>query len=214
VTPAAWRFLVALPAGLALGAFSAFGDGLAAQGPLHLLGAMANAAGPWFVVAFLVGALQRRPVHGSLAALIALVLAVGVYYLGIYAGGHAVAELGRALAAWTIVALIVGPVMGVCGASWAGATARSSTAVGVLGSALLAEAVFRLLQHQVWTGIDVARTDPQVALLDALGAILLPGLLLPKTGRLHSYAVTVALGMVGAGAVWGVTEVARMAVAG
>src|SRR4029079_16541819 len=101
------------------------------------------------------------------------------YYAGIYAGGHTVAELGRALAAWSAVAVAVGPVLGACGAAWATVRQpRRAQAVGVLAGALIAEAVFRLVQHQFWSGIDLAATDAQVAVVDAVLALVAPLVLL------------------------------------
>jgi len=213
VTPGVWRLLAAIPMGLLLGAFSAFGDGLRGDTPLHVVVALANAAGPWFVVAFAAGALQSRPLTGAGAGLLTLVLAVGAYYAGIYAGGHTVAELGRALAAWSAVAVAVGPVLGACGAAWSTVgQPRRAQAVGVLAGALLAEAVFRLVQHQFWSGIDLAATDAQVAVVDAVLALVAP-LVLLRERRTAAYALAVLLGAVGALAIWGVTELARGAVA-
>jgi hypothetical protein len=213
VTSAAWRLIVPIPAGLALGFFSAFGDGLPADTLLHVLVALANAAGPWFVVAFCVGALQPRPLRGAGAGTVALVVAVIGYYLGIYLGGHSVAELARALIAWSVVGILVGPLLGASGAWWAGARSGRVLGLGFLTGSLMAEAAFRLVQHQFWTGIDLARTDPQVALVDGLAALLLPWLLLPRSDRLAAYGATAVLGLIGSGAVWAVTELARSAVA-
>ena len=46
--------LLALVAGLALGLFSGLGDWVPADTVLHVVVALANAAGPWLVTAFMV----------------------------------------------------------------------------------------------------------------------------------------------------------------
>jgi hypothetical protein len=65
-------------AGVALGAFSAAADRLPQDLPVIV--AMGNAAGPWLGAAFLIGALQRRPWRGAVAATLALAIAVIAYY--------------------------------------------------------------------------------------------------------------------------------------
>jgi ABC-type dipeptide/oligopeptide/nickel transport system permease subunit len=70
--------LIALVAGVALGLFSGVGDRLAADTVLHVVIALANAAGPWLVTAFAVGALAGAPLAGALTATAALAAAVSV----------------------------------------------------------------------------------------------------------------------------------------
>jgi hypothetical protein len=207
--------LSALPAGLALGAFSAFGDGLPPQTVLHVVVALANAAAPWFAVAFFVGSVQRSTRAGAAAAVVALVVAVAAYYAGIYAGGHTVAVLAPAVAVWTAVAVLVAPLLGAAGAAWATGEARWRVrAAGLLAGALLAEAAYRLVQHQFWTGIDLAATDAQVALVDAAGGTLVAWLISPAGGRRAAFAIALGLAVLGAAGMWIVTELARAAIAG
>ncbi|HEY8179539.1 MAG TPA: hypothetical protein VIH33_03990, partial [Candidatus Limnocylindria bacterium] len=65
--------LLALVGGLALGLFSGLGDSLPADTVLHVGVALANAAGPWLVTAFVVGALAGSPLAGAITASAALV---------------------------------------------------------------------------------------------------------------------------------------------
>lgn len=112
------------------------------------------------------------------------------------------------------MALVVGPLLGACGAVWADEHgSRRHIVVGILAGALLAEAAFQLIQFQFWTGIDLARTDPQVALVDGIVALVLPFPLLPQRRRVAAYLTSGVVGLLGAALVWGVTELARTIVA-
>ena len=98
---------IALVAGLALGLFSGLGDWAPADTVLHVVVALANAAGPWLVTAFAVGALAGAPLAGAITASAALVAAVAVYYLTIYAIGYTVADLPRFAAVWLAVSVAI-----------------------------------------------------------------------------------------------------------
>jgi hypothetical protein len=202
--------LTALVAGLALGLFSVVGDRLPAD-TLHLVVALANAAGPWFVVAFAVGSLQVDRKRGAVAAALALAIAVVVYYAGIYVGGNEVADLARVAGAWLVIAAVVGPVLGAAGAAWSGGDARSrGLAVSLLGGLLLAEAAHRLIQVEAWTGLDLTRSDIQVGLVEVASALLVPLLLLRAEDR-RRYLVSVPIAMAGVLAIFAVTAAIRAA---
>ena len=102
---------------MALGLFSGLGDRLAADSVLHVIIALANAAGPWIVTAFAVGALAGAPLAGALTATAALVAAVAIYYLTVYLYGNDVADLVRFAGVWLAVSVVVGP-LGAAGGAW------------------------------------------------------------------------------------------------
>lgn len=181
--------LLALVAGLALGLFSGLGDRLPPDTILHVVVALANAAGPWLVTAFVVGALAGAPLAGALTATAALAAAVSVYYLSIYLAGNEVADVARSAGVWLAVSVVVGPLLGAAGGAWArprGAFDRIG-AVALLAGTLAAEAILRLIQVEAWTGLDLARTDIQVGLIELAAAAVLPAVLLSPGDRLRGY---------------------------
>jgi hypothetical protein len=205
----AWGLL----GGLVLGVFSVVGDGLGVDSALHVLVAMANAAGPWFVTAFVVGAGQNERARGAAAAALALALAVVVYYAGIYVGGHQVADAVRGTLVWLGLAALVGPVLGAAGATWSSGSPSRAVAVSLLGGLLLAEVVYRWIQVEAWTGIDLARSDIQVGLVDVVAAALLPLVLLRGPER-RGYLAAVPIAVGGAAAMFAVTIAIRAVMAG
>lgn len=181
--------LLALVAGLALGLFSGLGDWAPADTILHVVVALANAAGPWLITAFVVGALAGAPLAGAITASAALVAAVAVYYLTIYAVGYTVADLPRFASVWLAVSVVVGPLLGAAGGAWARPRRPFDRigAVALLAGTLAAEAILRLIQVEAWTGLDLARTDVQVGLIELAAAGVLPILLLSRGERLRGY---------------------------
>jgi len=201
-------------AGLALGLFSVLGDRLPPTTPLHVLVAMANAAGPWLVVAFAAGAAAGSARRGSAAAAIALALAVAIYYAGIYASGHSVSSLVRVGGTWAVVALVAGVVVGAAGGAWAGHDPQiRGVSVALLCGSLLAEAAFRVIQGEAWLGVDVARADIQVAIIDGLAGLGVPILLARRPDRMRTYAVAIVLACAGTALLSGAELVIRTVVA-
>ena len=158
------------------------GDRLPADTVLHVVIALANAAGPWLVTAFVVGALAGAPLAGAITATAALVAAVAVYYLTVYLFGNTVADLPRSPACgwrcrWS---------SGRCLVRREGAWARPRRpfdrigAVALLAGTLAAEAILRLIQVEAWTGLDLARTDIQVGLIELAAAAVIPAVFSPR----------------------------------
>lgn len=181
--------LVALVAGVALGLFSGVGDRLPPDTVLHVVVASANAAGPWLVTAFVVGALAGAPLAGALTATAALAAAVAVYYLSIYLAGNEVADVARSAGVWLAVSVVVGPLLGAAGGAWARPRRAFERigAVALLSGTLAAEAILRLIQVEAWTGLDLARTDIQIGLIELAVAAVLPAVLLSPGERLRGY---------------------------
>ena len=166
---------------------------------LHVIIALANAAGPWLVTAFAVGALAGAPLAGALTATAALAAAVSVYYLTIYLAGTAPADLVRFAGVWLAVSVVVGPLLGAAGGAWRRPRRRFDRigAVALLAGTLAAEAILRLIQVESWTGLDLARTDIQVGLIELAAAVVIPAVLLSPGERLRGYLAT-AIAAVGA----------------
>ncbi|HEY8178977.1 MAG TPA: DUF6518 family protein, partial [Candidatus Limnocylindria bacterium] len=183
---------------------------LPADTVLHVGVALANAAGPWLVTAFVVGALAGSPLAGAITASAALVAAVAVYYLTIYAIGYTVADLPRSAGVWLAVSVVVGPPLGAAGGAWARPRRPFDRigAVALLAGTLAAEAILRLIQVEAWTGLDLARTGIQVGLIELIAAGVLPLVLLSPGERLRGYMgagiATAAATVLTAGALAGI----------
>jgi hypothetical protein len=187
----------ALALGIGLGLFAAVGDNLPLDTPLIVLVALANAVGPWVVVAFFAGEPGRSAVHGAAIGAATLIVAVVTYYFGTTSTvGSVFVDPARATAVWAVIAIAVGGPMGAAGAAWSsGDRGRRIVAVGLLAGLLLAEAIARFVEVEGWTGYDLARTALQVAAVNAIVATLAPILLLERDRRLAA-AVAVVTGAV------------------
>ncbi|MEP7360694.1 MAG: DUF6518 family protein [Chloroflexota bacterium] len=141
--------LIAVAAGVALGAFSVLSDYFLAN-PWAIAG---NIAGTWVVVAFLVGAFAMKGAarEGAIGGLVALLVATLVYYVGTSIGWDLVdvTRLLPGVLVWGAVSLVAGPVSGGAGAVWRRHTFRGrqqwwlpSVAIGILAAPLAAEGLY------------------------------------------------------------------------
>ncbi len=78
------------------------------------------------------------------------------------------------------MSVVVGPLLGAAGGAWARPRRPFDRigAVALLAGTLAAEAILRLIQVEAWTGLDLARTDIQVGLIELAAAAVLPAVLL------------------------------------
>jgi hypothetical protein len=179
--------------GIALGMFSWGADGLPS-----VLGALGNAVGPWLAVAFTAGALQPGLGRGAAAGAIGLLTAVVVYYAaGLLSWPGVPQELVSIVVAWLAVAAAAGPLLGAAGAVWAAGTRWAPIALGILAGGLGAEAAYRFIEVEGWTGIDFGRTSLQVWAVDVVAAALLPIVLLDRGRRARAYLATLGATAVG-----------------
>ena len=90
---------------------------------------------------------------------------------------------------WLAVSAVVGPLLGAAGGAWARPTApwHRAGAVGLLAGTLAAEGIVRLIQVEAWTGLDLARTDIQVGLIELGAAAVLPAVMLGRGERVRGY---------------------------
>ena len=133
---------VALLAGIALGVTGRVSDHLGPDAAL-----LFALGGPWFVVAFAVGAAARSPVAGAIGGAVALAVSVAVYYALMLAierrGGQAYAMSMTLL--WGGAAVPCGVLFGAAGGLWRGRRDDLRAAgLALLGGALGGEALLFL----------------------------------------------------------------------
>lgn len=174
-TTGAWRaLLTAVVIGVLLGVFSSFGDAARIQ----LVNGLANAIGPWVVVAFAAGAIAGLPVRGAILGTVALLAGMAVYYGRFLLDGNAF--LLPFLAAWSAAAVATGGLLGAAGGAWRSRRdAWRTLAAGLVIGVLLAEAAYRLLIIETWTGIGWDRTYTWTAVGDLAMAVVLLLVLAP-----------------------------------
>jgi Family of unknown function (DUF6518) len=201
------RLGLAAALGLALGAFCLAGDVV----PLRAVNGLANAATPWFVIAFVAGAAAGKPRWGAVAGVLALVSALTTYYLGFASlWWGRVPNLEAQVGAWLVAALAAGPILGAAGGAWADRRHPWRVAsAALLGGLFLADGVYRLVAIQAWAGIDVSGTLAQVAVIDlGAGALAVLGLA-PTRQRLQACLLGIAVGLMGLVALAAVSWLAR-----
>ena len=138
------------------------------------------------LAAFGLGLITTSRFRGAIAATFMLLLASALYALPLVLGGYG---LGPTTLQWAVVALLIGPVMGCCGAAVSGGRPRPPVlAVAAPATLLVAEAVFFLWERQVWLWNLQAEPYRLVDLGIALGfiglALWLPFVLTQERGRL------------------------------
>lgn len=128
---------LAIGAGLAVGALTAYGQGWLADD----LGSLANSAGPWAITAFVVAMLAPGAISGAVWAAIALGFCEVGYVLAVEVRGAANAT--STVVFWLTAAALAGPPLGVAGA-WTPDTSRwyrASTGPAVLAGVLIGEGI-------------------------------------------------------------------------
>ncbi len=151
--------------------------------------------GAWLAVAFAAGATGRTVVLGALRGLVALLAAVGTYYLLIRLLGEGIRPVGAAHAAtvWGFVAAIAGPALGAAGATWRhGRGWPRAISVSLLAAVLVAEGI---VFGSARLPLDDLAGDPGAILLavEAVVGLALPAMLLDRGERLRGYVALVAM---------------------
>jgi hypothetical protein len=100
-----------LAGGLALGAFSIVSDGIIRVRLVTILG---NLGSPWGLAAFGVGLTTTSRLRGGVGGTLLLLVGSATYASRIVAHGYG---LGPTTLQWAAIALLVGPLMGYCGAA-------------------------------------------------------------------------------------------------
>jgi hypothetical protein len=188
--------LISIVVGVLLGIFSMLADGIIGG---RLIGILGNIASPWGLAAFFVGRGTTSPRRGAVAGAVTLVVGVATYYLLAAGRGYVV---GSVDALWTGIALVAGPVMGLCGA--ASRAERPPVAAMIApGAMLVAESLFLADDRRVWRW-NLEAEPYRLIDLAVMVVLLLGGLALTAwlwRGRRHRTAVLLAVaaaGLVGA----------------
>jgi hypothetical protein len=217
MAPTHWRYAsIAVLLGVAVGFFSSRADMLPIDTPLVVLVALGNAIGPWVAVAFAAGAVAGRPRAGAVGGAIALGIGVGTYYVAAlltWPGGMP-SSLGLLVPAWLVLAGATGSLVGATGGLWASGGRYRVVGPMILGGALFAEATYRFILVEGWTGIDLARTALQVALVDLVAAVLVPIVLLERSRWPVAYLGSAGVAVVGALLLAGAEGLIRYALSG
>jgi hypothetical protein len=195
-----WRaFAIPIGLGIGLGVFSLVGDSLPDDAPTILLNGLANATALWTLTAFACGVLVRRIRWGALAGALALLLAVIAYYVAFrFVWGDRLADVRIQAIVWLVAAIAAGSIMGAAGGLQAQPEPRRrALGLALVGGALVAEAVYFLVQLQVWNGIDLSRTYLVVALFDLVVAAIIPVVLGDRGYRALVYVGSLVLAIGG-----------------
>ncbi|GAA4943667.1 hypothetical protein GCM10023224_28080 [Streptomonospora halophila] len=129
----------AVGGGLLVGCLTSYGQGLLPSA----LAPLANSAGSWSLIAFLLAMRGPRPWLCMLAASLSLAAMVLGYDLASVLRGYAASPVATAF--WLTAAVVVGPVLG-----WGAATVRrrsglAPAAIGAMSGVLVGEGVYGLL---------------------------------------------------------------------
>lgn len=179
--------LVALALGAGWGLLCWWGDGSS----LQFVRGLANTAGPWILLAFAAGARSREAAPGALLGAVALLAAIGGYYLSVElfdadgAADRISLEAGRS---WAFAALPVGAFFGLCGAAWRSGFV-APVALGLLGAALFGEGLI-LLTEPVRVDLDYLVTP----VAEVAAAFALPVLLTDRREAAWAILVVAAVG--------------------
>lgn len=177
-TPVGWAVAVAV--GLVAGAFSAYGQGWLSDSTSSL----ANSAGPWSLVAFLVARYNRQLVRAMVAAMLALASCELGYVLATdFRGGS---NSSSTIAFWMVAAVLAGPPLGVAG-SWATKGGlRRSLGFAVIGGVLIGEGVYG------WTTVADTTDWRYWAVETALGVAIVAVLAVRSHWPRHTFATVAA----------------------
>lgn len=170
---------VAVGVGLVAGVVTAYGQGWLSDATSSL----ANSAGPWSLVAFLVARYNQRLVRAIVAAMLALASCELGYVLATdFRGGS---NASSTIAFWMVAAVLAGPPLGVAG-SWATkGGVRRSLGFAVIGGVLIGEGVYG------WTTVADTTDWRYWAVETAIGVAIVAVLAMRSRWPRHTF-VTVA----------------------
>lgn len=188
--------VISFAVGASLGIISVFGEGV---GVPRAVGILVNLAFPWGLTALLVGRLSPSPRFGALAGGATLIAGMLTFYLVVPA---IYLQSARNLV-WTAVALVIGPVMGWCGAMLRSDRANVQTlAVATASGVFLAESAWVAIERRAWLWKFRAETyrlqDASVLVAITLLAVTLPLVFVTERRRLPAiYFGTLIVASVG-----------------
>ena len=134
--PLAVGLALAVAAGLAVGVATAYFQGWLGDG----LNSLANSAGPWSLVAFLVARFDRRVWRAVLAASLTLACCeIGYAIVTELKGGS---NATSTVVFWLTAAVLAGPPLGVAAAWSAGTGVRRPVGFAVIAGVLIGEGIY------------------------------------------------------------------------
>jgi hypothetical protein len=195
-------------AGLAVGVASWLSDELG-----HPVGLLipANLIGVWLGLAFALGTTARTVPTGALRGLIGLLSAVLGYYVlnALLGDGYRAIGASHAATVWGVVALGMGPLLGLAGGTWRHAKGWGRAgAVALLSAALVAEGLVFGAPRFI-RGDPFADVGALVFLGEAVIGLALPLVLLRAGERILGIVLMIALAVGAAVAIGPVTALIR-----
>ena len=155
--------------------FSFVGDLLTGDSPEIVVNALANAFGPWVVIAFVAGIVAARPTAGAWAGPLALMVAVIAYYaVFLVVWGDRLADVRITIVVWLAAALVAGGIFGTAGGAWSAEPRWRPLATAMLCGGLLAEAAYQAVELAGCDCLDATRPALYVVIVDALIAVVAP----------------------------------------
>lgn len=131
--------VVAAVCGTLLGVATAYGQALLPTA----LASLANSAGPWALVAFLLAMTASRKSVAAGVGVLSLATSLGGYVLGAALRGYP-SSTGL-LVFWGMAAILVGPVLGLAGcAARGGSPVAAALGAGAMSGVLVGEGVYGL----------------------------------------------------------------------
>ena len=196
------RFCLIFALACTLGVVAWAADRVSFDSSMSIMGGAGNLPSHWLVTAFAVGVIARSRPAGTLAATLALCLAVAVYYAAIsWAGDRPGVDLQRPALVWSAVALVAGPMFGLPGAVWLlGPSGLRPWAVALLCGGFFGEALFILWRMRT---LDLAEPAVLFATLELAVAMLLPVVMLRN---LRDRSTALSFGIVFGLVAWGAIE--------
>ena len=200
----------ALLLGVALGVFSFVGDLLTGDSPEIVLNALANAFGPWVVIAFVAGIVAARPTAGAWAGPLALMVAVVAYYaVFLVVWSDRLADVRITIVVWLAAALVAGAIFGTAGGAWSAEPRWRPLATALLCAGLLAEAAYQAIELAGCDCLDATRPALYVVIVNTLVVVVAPLVLVERGRRLVTYGMAAALAVGGYAAIVLVLGVVR-----
>ena len=199
------RFCLIFALAVTLGVVAWAADRVSFDSSMSIMAGAGNLPSHWLVTAFAVGVIARSRPAGTLAATLALCLAVVVYYATIsWAGDRPGVDLQRPALVWSAVALVAGPMFGLAGAVWLiGPSRLKPWAVALLCGGFFGEAAFILWRMKT---LDLGEPAVLFASLELVVAMVLPVFMLRS---MRERAIALCFGVLFGLVAWGAIEGVR-----